>query len=104
MRRMTKGHDVTYNDIWHRQPIRRAAPLATLAILLCSGASCRNAAAEPSAGGARSSVLDAALGDGDPSPEISTTEFQAALRDPSVIVFDARRQGNNRSGPFPARA
>jgi len=87
---MTKGNDVTYNDIWHRQPIRRAAPLTTLAILLCCGASCRNAAAEPSAGGARSSVLDATLGDGDPSPEISTSEFQAALRDPSVIVFDAR--------------
>ena len=90
MRRMTKGNDVTYNDIWHRQPIRRAAPLTTLAILLCCGASWRNAAAEPSAGGARSSVLDATLGDGDPSPEISTSEFQAALRDPSAIVFDAR--------------
>jgi len=79
-----------YNDLCHRHAIRRAAPPAAIAILLCCGASCRNAAAEPSPAGARSSVLDATLDDGDPSPEISTAEFQAALRDPTVIVFDAR--------------
>jgi rhodanese-related sulfurtransferase len=81
---------VTYNDIRHRHAIRRAAPLAAIAILLCCSASCRSAAAEPSPAGARSSVLDATLGDGDPTPEISTAEFQAALRDPTLIVFDAR--------------
>jgi rhodanese-related sulfurtransferase len=81
---------VTYNDIRHRHAIRRAAPLAAIATLLCCSASCRSAAAEPSPAGARPSVLDATLGDGDPTPEISTAEFQAALRDPTVIVFDAR--------------
>ena len=81
---------MTYNDIRHRHTTRHAAPLVAIAILLCCSANARNAAAEPSPAGARSSVFDATLGDGDPSPEISTAEFQAALRDPAVIVFDAR--------------
>jgi rhodanese-related sulfurtransferase len=89
---VTKGFNVTHNDNWHCAAIRRATVLAAIAILLCGGQSCgTSAAAEPSAvASARSSVLDATLGDGDPSPEISTAEFQAALRDPTVVVLDAR--------------
>jgi rhodanese-related sulfurtransferase len=64
--------------------------VATLALLLWCGASCGDAAAEPGPAAPTSSVLDATLGDGDPAPEISTAAFQAALRDPTVIVFDAR--------------
>ena len=64
----------------------------TLMILFGCAPSCSTeATAEPSpAGPARSSVLDATLGDGDPSPEISTAELQAVLRDPTVVVLDAR--------------
>src|SRR4029078_13558593 len=41
-------------------------------------------------------------GDGDPAPEISTTEFQAALRDPTVIVFDARQPEEHAASPVPS--
>jgi rhodanese-related sulfurtransferase len=37
-----------------------------------------------------SNVLDGTLGDRDPAPELSTSELQAALRDPMVVVLDAR--------------
>ena len=44
----------------------------------------------PSQSTARVNVLDGTLGDPDPSPELSTAELQAALRDPAVVVLDAR--------------
>jgi rhodanese-related sulfurtransferase len=47
-------------------------------------------AAPPRPAAARSNVLDGTLGDPDPSPELSTSELQAALRDPAVVVLDAR--------------
>src|ERR1044071_3034423 len=44
----------------------------------------------PSQPTARVNVLDGTLGDPDRSPELSTAELQAALRDPAVVVLDAR--------------
>jgi rhodanese-related sulfurtransferase len=36
------------------------------------------------------SVLDGTLGEPDKTPEISTAELQTAIKDPDVLVFDAR--------------
>jgi len=61
-----------------------------MAILLCCGASGRNAVAEPSPGGRARACSTQTLGDGDPSPEISTWSYRRRFATPTVIVFDAR--------------
>jgi rhodanese-related sulfurtransferase len=51
--------------------------------------------AEPSATrppASSTNILDGTLGDRDPSPELTTAEMQTALRDPAVVVLDARPQ------------
>jgi len=53
------------------------------------------AQAEPSATrppASPANIVDGTLGDRDASPELSTAEMQAALRDPAVVVLDARPQ------------
>ncbi|MGH9885994.1 MAG: rhodanese-like domain-containing protein [bacterium] len=51
--------------------------------------------AEPSATrppGSAANILDGTLGDRDPAPELTTAELQTAVRDPAVVVLDARPQ------------
>jgi rhodanese-related sulfurtransferase len=60
-----------------------------LSIRVANAGPAANAAATPPPA-ARANVLDGTLGDPDPAPELSTAELQAALRDPGVVVLDAR--------------
>jgi rhodanese-related sulfurtransferase len=79
-----------------RDALHHARALTAIALLIASVPSCRTADAEPAPSGAArplaspSNVLDGTLEDRDPCPEFSTAALQAALRDPAVVVLDAR--------------
>jgi rhodanese-related sulfurtransferase len=71
----------------------RGNALTAIALLVALVPSCSVADAEPAPArppASSANVLDGTLGDRDPSPELSTAELQAALRDPAVVVLDAR--------------
>ena len=70
----------------------RGRSLTAIALLAALVPSCSAADAEPAPTrpASAANILDGTLGDRDPSPELSTAELQAALRDPAVVVLDAR--------------
>src|SRR5215813_2605390 len=76
-----------------RLAIHRAMASNVVVMLVALASGCRAADAEPApdrSGDRATNILDGTLGDRDPSPELSTAELQAALRDPAVVVLDAR--------------
>jgi rhodanese-related sulfurtransferase len=83
-----------YSDVVPRAATRRGIFLAAVTVLAALAPGCRAADAQPSSppvtGRGAPNVLDGALGDGDPSPELSTAELRAVLSDPTVVVLDAR--------------
>jgi rhodanese-related sulfurtransferase len=71
----------------------RGTALTAIALVMAllpgrSPADAEPSVTRPPAGSAN--ILDGTLGDRDPSPELTTAELQAALRDPAVVVLDAR--------------
>jgi len=65
-----------------------ASPIfAVILVAVCGSAA---GAAEPPAASAPPSVFEGTLRDRDAVPEISTAELQAALKDKTVVVLDAR--------------
>jgi rhodanese-related sulfurtransferase len=76
-----------------RLAIHRVISSSILVLLAALAPGCRAADADPAPARAptgAANVLDGTLGDRDPAPELSTAELQAALRDPAVLVLDAR--------------
>jgi len=74
---------------------RASTIIATIVITFGLATACARAAAagEPAPVRALANVFEGTLRDTDPIPEVSTAELQAALKDPKVVVLDAR--------PFP---
>jgi rhodanese-related sulfurtransferase len=89
-----KGDHMMYSDLVPRAATCRGNLLAAFTVLAVLLPGCRAADAEPSSPPATArttpNVLDGALGDGDPSLELTTAELQVALRDPTVVILDAR--------------
>src|ERR1043166_6857334 len=67
-----------------------AATAVALVVALIPGGNAADAEPPATPPGSAANILDGTLGDRDPSPELTTAEMQAALRDATIVVLDAR--------------